>query len=187
MLLELEKSILNKVRSLAAGSKSFVKDFPDKPQNLETVVPNGQVLVGYKRSTFSLIQNFYPITMNQLVEFEISFQLKNLRTHNGIYELIDIIRFGLLGFIPLQGVIRGMYPTSETFVSFEQGIWYYSQVFVVPLVVVEGDDPFLPIEPTEPFDLTGINIDFYRSTIGNVAVLDESVLVDTINIEVDNT
>lgn len=187
MLKQLETAILDKVRSLAAGSRSFVKDFPDKPSNLETVVPNGQVLVGYKRSTFNLIQNFYPITMTQNVEFEVSLQLKNLRTHNGIYSLIDVIRFGLIGFVPLQGIQRGMYPISESFVSFDQGIWYYSQVFVVPLLIVEGEDPFEPIEPLPPFNLTGIKIDLWRSNIDHLTEPSpESVLVKEINIEVNN-
>lgn len=173
MIYEIEKAILNHVKSLDAFKKTYLKDFPDDPKNLQTVIPNGQVLIGYQRSTFDILSESYPITLKRLLQFEISFQLKGLRTHSGIYPSLDAMFFGLLGFIPVQGIQDGMYPVGESFVRMMESIYYYSQSWVVPTIVTEGEDPFIPIDNTS-LDVDRVEIGLWVSRIDKVADLDNS-------------
>ena len=182
MILEIEKAILAKVKSLAGFDSTYVKDFPDKPGKLQAIVPNGQILIGYQKSAYSVLSETSPVTIERNLQFEVSFQLKELRSHTGIYSTIDAVFFGLLGFIPVQGIGNGMYPAGESFVNVAESIYYYSQSWVVPTVVTEGEDPFIPIDDN-PLDINQLRIGLWVSKIDRVAdpansQLDRQILIE---------
>jgi hypothetical protein len=186
MLKEVEASITGKLRELLTTFGVKLEPFPDKPSELGKPSPTGQVLIGYKRSSFRLLSKT-PLTLEQLAEFEINLQLKNLRNHTGAYPILDRIRFGLTGFVPMQGASLGMYPTAEGFADLDESIWYYNQTFVIPLLIVEGQELYEILPPPEEAwgeDLQiRVNSGIWRSPIHQVnqpVQLDRVVTVEPI-------
>jgi hypothetical protein len=164
MLQEIEKAIARHLEVLFVDKPLRLRAFPDNPKELGLPAPRGQILVGYKRSSFRKVGDF-PLSVEMLSEWEISLQLANLRTHTGVYPLLDLLRTSLFGFVPLAGMERGMYPVSEAFGDLDEGTWFYTQSWVAPLMLPRE---YEEIEPQEPFVVTKIVSGIWRSPVGSL-------------------
>lgn len=175
MLLEIERAIVSKINQVLSGTFK-VKGFPENPKELGQPMPSAQILVGYKRSTFQLISRG-PTTLNQSAEFEIKYMLKNLRTHTGVYPVLDLVRTALTGYIPIQGPAQGLYPTDEGFEDLDQSTWYYNQTFTIDLLIPSDAYTELPsVDPPDPIAIVEIRSGLWRSQVGSLPDKSQSIL-----------
>jgi hypothetical protein len=134
---QIEKAIIERLAPLKT-QKLRVEGFPDNPDELGKPVVIGQVLVGYRKDTFSKPPTFVesaPIIQDWMLSFELSLQLKNLRSHTGAYPIMGKIRNLLTGYKPV--VQKPLYQSEGGFVSIKDGVWYYSMVFSLNLQFVK--------------------------------------------------
>jgi hypothetical protein len=132
MIAEIEESILQRLQLLNDGGLR-IAGFPDNPQESGRSMPNGQVLVGYKKESLEPPNTFIedtPVIQKWTLEYEISVQLKNLRSHTGAYPVMDEIKELLTGFRP-SPINQPLYQIQGGFVDMKDGIWYYSMIFGV--------------------------------------------------------
>jgi Gp37 protein len=133
MLAEIEAAIVERLQPLQEqGIKVFA--FPDNPNELGRPFTGGQILVGFKDENLSEPQGNVTtahIIQSQTLQFELSLQLKNLRSHTGALPVMDAVRDLLTGFKP-PNVTHPMYQTKGGFVDLDSktGIWFYSMVFL---------------------------------------------------------
>jgi hypothetical protein len=161
MLLQIETAIEHKLAQILAEAETRMAVFPDNPRDFGHAVAQQQVLVGYKRSLFEDISE-QPLQQVETLEFEITIQTPNIRTHQGAYMVLDLIRFGLLGFMPVTGALRGMRPVGARLVDFDpkEGVWVYAQTWQFAVTVAEGDHPdedYLEL-PALPVDWVPVKI-----------------------------
>jgi hypothetical protein len=161
MLLQIETAIEHKLAQILAEAETRMAVFPDNPRDFGHAVAQQQVLVGYKRSLFEDISE-QPLQQVETLEFEITIQTPNIRTHQGAYMVLDLIRFGLLGFMPVTGALRGMRPVGARLVDFDpkEGVWVYAQTWQFAVTVTEGDHPdddYLEL-PAQPADWVPVKI-----------------------------
>jgi hypothetical protein len=184
MLLEIEQAILDKLKA-ALSTRVRLKAFPDNPNEVGNPAPKGQVLVAYKRSSFKQLTDQPPM-VEMMMEFEISLQLQNLRTHTGIYEILDITRRSLFGFRPHPEANRGLFPTNEGFQGLEEGIWYYTQSYNMPIRIVAEEDVNFDIDPDHNWEMLEIRFGIYRSKVGSLPNdFEQSVLDRQFAVEAD--
>ncbi len=102
MLAEIEAAIVEQLQPLQEqGIKVFA--FPDNPSELGRPFTGGQILVGYKDEDLSEPPGNVTTTtiiQTQTLQFELSLQLKNLRSHTGALPVMDAVRDLLTGFKP---------------------------------------------------------------------------------------
>jgi hypothetical protein len=171
MLAEIEANILAKLQT-TLSTPARMRLFPENAREFGSPAPKGQILIGYKRSSFNEISQ-HPSRFEQLAEFELSLQFSNLRTHSGVLPVLDQIRTALLGYFPLGGMPKGLYPIAETFADLDDGIWYYTSTWVACLII--------PGEYTEPvtetpIELTELRIGLWRSLVDEAGNQAKSVL-----------
>lgn len=130
MLVELEEAIVQRLQSLQDNGVKII-GFPDNPSELGRPFPSGQILVGFKKESLgqpAAVVTTAPIIQPWTIEFELSLQLKNLRSHSGAYPIMETIRDLLSGFRPPM-VTRPIYQVQGGFVDLKDGIWFYSMIF----------------------------------------------------------
>ena len=171
MLAEIEANILTKLED-TLDTSARLRLFPENAREFGAPAPKGQILVGYKRSSFEeMSQN--PPQYRMMAEFELSLQFSNLRTHSGVLPVLDQIRTALLGYFPLAGMPKGLYPTAESFADLDDGIWYYTSTWVASLII--PNDYTQPVIET-PIELTELRIGLWRSFVGEAGNQEQSVL-----------
>ncbi|MBW4668432.1 MAG: Gp37 family protein [Cyanomargarita calcarea GSE-NOS-MK-12-04C] len=141
MLAEAENAIFKRVQAILAPFEVTIAPFPGDSDQQPKPGRKGMILIGYKRSRHRLT-SVEPVTCEVIAEFELSLQLKDLRTHRGAYPLLDMVRYAMTGLIPLKGPLGKCYPVQEGFLKVEDGIWYYAQVFAVAMLQIEGQQPY---------------------------------------------
>jgi hypothetical protein len=130
MLAEIEEAIINRLQTLQDDGVRVI-GFPDNANELGKPMGVGQVLVGFKKESLSSATGNVltaPIVQTHTLKFEISLQLKNLRSHSGAYPIMDRIRQLLTGFKPIE-LLKPMYQSEGGFIDIKEGIWYYSMIF----------------------------------------------------------
>ncbi|WP_016949767.1 Gp37 family protein [Anabaena sp. PCC 7108] len=135
---EIEKAIIERLEPLKA-EKLRIEGFPDNPAELGKPVVIGQILVGYRKESLSKPSTFVasaPIIQDWTLSFELSLQLKNLRSHTGAYPIMGKIRNLLTGYKP-PAIQKPLYQSEGGFVSIKEGVWYYSMIFSVSLQFVK--------------------------------------------------
>lgn len=188
LLITIENAIIARLKQYVL-SRIKIAGYPDNPDKIGLPLGYGQILVGYKSSTFKAT-SFNPAGVQQLMEFDLQLQLKELRTHQGIYGFLDFCRAVLTGFIP-PGATGGMMPNAEGFIDSTDGIWFYTQSYTVPVMFVPGDLTSLNLEdyvPYPPIPLTPLPTDIpititaglYRSRVNRLVdnVLDQEIKLD---------
>ncbi len=133
MLAEIEETIIERLSPPLIEMGLRVAGFPDNPQELGRPMPSGQVLIGYKKDSLETPNTFAQnasMIQKWVIEFEVSLQLKNLRSHIGAYPIMDSIKNLLTGFRP-SVINQPLYQIQGGFVDMKDGIWYYSMVFGV--------------------------------------------------------
>lgn len=165
MLAEIEAAFIARVKTVINGNgrEIAISGFPGESEQESRPGRQGRIFIGYKRSRFQQTAG-EPLTLNTTAEFEVALMLRDLRTHTGAYPVLDLVRRSLTGYwIPCDNVAGKCYPVAEGFLKIEEGVWYYSQSFAVPLMLVEE-----PIEET--FTPTTIEVGLHRSRVGNLEV-----------------
>jgi hypothetical protein len=151
MLEHIENAIVARIIHTLDSPNIKVAAFPEKAKEFDRPNPTGQVLIGYKRSVFKMISE-QPLTMHQDADFELSLQFQDLRSHVGAYPILDRLRVSLLGFIPIQGNVKGLRPVSENFADLDNGTWYYNAIYRLPLIHNVAFNPYQPNDPWDPSD-----------------------------------
>lgn len=112
-----------------------VRPFPEQPKQYRLLHPQGALLVQYDSSKFSDHETLAVVTQQKDYKFTITSMLRNLRQHNGVYEVLSGITLALLGF-ELPGYTK-FRQTSEAFLFEDAGIWAYTQSFETRGLIVE--------------------------------------------------
>lgn len=141
MLAEAEAAIVKRVEAILTPFEVNIAPFPGESDSSPKPGRKGMILIGYKRSRFR-ITSMQPVTCEVIAEFELSLQLRDLRTHRGAYPLLDQVRYAITGLIPLKGPLSKCYPVQEGFIKTEDGIWYYTLVVAVAMMQIEGQKPY---------------------------------------------
>lgn len=124
-ILEIEQAIIERLKLKIDGIP--VEPYPDKPSEYRLLHARGALLVRYVGSDFSPPLPTDIVVQDRDVDFDVVVVMRHLTGHDGIYEMLDSVRMALTGFKPLG--CSQMYPTSEKFVSEENGIWQYAVTF----------------------------------------------------------
>lgn len=189
MLAEIESALVAKLTSKLTYRGLRLTAFPDNINELGKPTLSGQILVGYKRSTFRTVTPD-PLTYEQLLQFDINLQLKNLRSHTGVYPLLDEVRFELAGwYCGSAAQKRPAYWQSEAFSDVDEGIWSYTQSLIVPLVIEAGKPPeFATPEPNPWEDLQQIQVvvGLWRSPADGIAEVDVSTKDSEVRVMLEN-
>ncbi|MCC5644787.1 Gp37 family protein [Nostoc sp. CHAB 5824] len=174
MLAEAEAAIVKRVEAILAPFEVSIAPFPGDSDAQTKPGRKGQIFIGYKRSRFRPT-SFQPMTCEIIAEFELSLQLRDLRTHRGAYPLLDTVRYAVTGLIPLKGPLSKCYPVQEGFVKTEDGIWYYALVVAVAMMQIEGQQPYTaadidylerdPALGVRPYNATQIQVAVRRSRV----------------------
>ncbi|NDJ20962.1 hypothetical protein GS682_04745 [Nostoc sp. B(2019)] len=175
MLAEAEAAIVKRVEAVLSPFEVTIAPFPGDSDQQPKPGRKGMILIGYKRSRHR-VTSIQPMTIEVIAEFELSLQLKDLRTHRGAYPLLDTVRYAITGLIPLKGPLSKCYPVQEGFIKAEDGIWYYAMVVAVAMMQVEGqqqlyrkaDDDYLERDPAlgvRPYNATQIQVAVRRSHV----------------------
>jgi hypothetical protein len=138
MLIEVEGALTNYLTNELTRQGIKVRPVPDNLKELRAPTQAGQVLIAYKQSSFRSVAS-NPLTYEQLLQFDINLQVKGLRSHVGVYPLLDQMRLLLAGWhcgSPAQK--RPAYLQAERFIDVEEGMWSYSQSLIVPLTIAAG-------------------------------------------------
>ncbi|MCC5636320.1 Gp37 family protein [Nostoc sp. CHAB 5844] len=141
MLKEAEAAIVKRVEAVLAPFEVSIAPFPGDSDAQTKPGRKGQIFIGYKRSRFRLTST-QPVTCEIIAEYELSIQLRDLRSHTGAYPLLDTLRYAITGLIPLKGPLSKCYPAQEGFLKVEDGIWYYALVVAVAMMQIEGQQPY---------------------------------------------
>lgn len=141
MLKEAEAAIIKRVEAILTPFEVTIAPFPGDSDQQPKPGRKGMILIGYKRSRFRLTST-QPVTCEIIAEYELSIQLRDLRSHTGAYPLLDMMRYAITGLIPLKGPLSKCYPVQEGFIKVEDGIWYYTLIVAVAMMQIEGQQPY---------------------------------------------
>ena len=127
MINEIENAIVARLASQISGAD--IRAFPESADEFSRL-PLGRprIFVAYAGSAFSEPTNKDVIIQEQLLEFEITVQMRNLREHNGAYSFLESVYSALSGFSP-KSDSKVMYVTAERLVNFENNIWTWAQTW----------------------------------------------------------
>jgi hypothetical protein len=130
---EIENFIIAKLQE---DFKSLqVVGFPEKPQEYILLHPVGAILVRYSGGSYSNSNEIWFISQDKKMEFAITIVARNLRSNNGIYEILDNVKTSLCGY-KIDGCSK-LIPTKEMFISENNGIWQYEISFTLTTPSVE--------------------------------------------------
>ena len=145
--------MLELLEQKTVGRLAFLKDkgiqvipYPDDPDEFNKPMGNRRVFVGIKRETLESLGNSglileSSIVQSRRVEVEIYCQLKELRSHAGIYPMIELIRNILTGFRPFQEDPENYqsyyWNTRTEFIRQFEGYWDYAMNFEILIPYVK--------------------------------------------------
>lgn len=97
-----EAAIVDRIQSAEGWDpKIRVLAFPDKPTEIGRSQMSQAVYVRYAGTNLSRVEgNRGPYVQRGTMDFEVRLLVKNLRSHVGVYELIELIHSRLTGFRP---------------------------------------------------------------------------------------
>jgi hypothetical protein len=167
VLKEIEDYLLATVRGAIATARIY--GFPDNPAELGRTQPQSRILLGYKRANFTK-NSIEPVTLQATLQYELTFEVKGLRTHQGAYELLDAVRTTLFGLrLPIPNA-QPLLITNEGFVDHDNSIWVYSQGYSLSLILEAGEDIELvppPVSVPEGVPITVVS-GLFRSRVDQV-------------------
>jgi hypothetical protein len=145
----------NDLASLEAAFVARVKEalpnlevipFPDKPETYHFVHDLGAVLVRYHGATFGPQLPVDAIVQEQTANWYLMIYSRNLRDHQGAYDILTTLQRVLTGF-KAPGCDKA-YPVSVDFVNQQDGVWVFDAVYqhttlAVEKVMVEVGGPLL--------------------------------------------
>jgi hypothetical protein len=191
MLKEAEAAIVKRVEAILTPFEVTIAPFPGDSDQQPKPGRKGMILIGYKRSRFR-VTSIQPVTCEMIAEYELSIQLRDLRSHTGAYPLLDTLRYAVTGLIPLKGPLSKCYPVQEGFLKVEDGVWYYALVVAVAMMQIEGHQPYAPadidylerdpalgVRPYQPSNPIEIHAGVHRAYVDdlNDEVLDREMVI----------
>ena len=142
---EMEEAIVAQLKPIEAiGIK--VLTMPGKLADLNQPFPRGAVLVHYSRSEFAHERSLGRVVQTETAIFSITIGVLNLRTHQGIYQLLRAIRLMVLGFKPIHAT-RGAYLKAQKFtrIDVKNRLWEYTIELAVPTLAIARDTTTDPL------------------------------------------
>ena len=134
MIAEIEADIVAKIK--AALPSLSVEAFPDRPNLHRSASPNGSVLVVYQRSTLgSDLVAGGMVAQERTLHFDLTVLVRDLRTHQGAYPILDALYVALLGFAPIH--CSKIWITQDSFVSQTDGVWEYQLTLAMRTMAIE--------------------------------------------------
>ena len=129
MVNEIESSIV--ARLDAELDSVDVRAFPSSAEEYRKLpLGKSRILVAYAGSVFSEPTNRDTIVQEQVLEFEITIQVRNLRGHDGAYPFLDSVYTALSGYSPLNDS-RVLYAVSEKLTDYDNNVWTWQQVWQI--------------------------------------------------------
>lgn len=127
MITELRHSIIQQLHPLANRAKIIGDDTEGEAGAKSQVRSDYIIRVGYSGGTFE-----QPVTTEVIPlqkgdrSFQISVEIKDLRSEDKTIQLLEDIEALLIGFCPcLNGVIGAFWLTGDRFQQNQEGIYYY--------------------------------------------------------------
>lgn len=155
MIAEIEAALVGRVRELMAPLGVAADAYPDGAGGHPFTHPAGTVLVVNTGSRYDAPEKTGRPVQQRTLAFELIVQMRNLRSHEGAYAVIDALARGLAGWRPRGPVPPGSHPDAvgpllamygtrlekDGFVSHEAGVWAWSVQVAVPGAIVAPEDP----------------------------------------------
>lgn len=127
MINAIETAIVNRLKAQVTDLPTYA--FPDKPEDFKKLpFSKGLILVSYSGSSFSEPTNLDALIQERMLEFTLTLQIKDLRSHEGAYTYLEQIRAALSGYSP-QNDRRVMYLADEGFIDMVQNVWFWGQTW----------------------------------------------------------
>ncbi|NCJ05204.1 hypothetical protein GS597_01445 [Synechococcales cyanobacterium C] len=128
LLNRLENAILERLNVLVdMGARVEAQ-----PANEESgrPVPKGLLTVAYVRSRWSRPKDRRDPVQDEELQFQISWRLRDLRSHQETYKLTRATKWLLTGWVPDECLDAGFYPLDAELVEQdEQGYWRFYMMF----------------------------------------------------------
>jgi hypothetical protein len=121
-----------------------VRSFPDRPEHFHSNHPVGAVLVCYRGSAWERPEATDQILQARTPSFEATVLVKNLRDHSGAYEVLETLRQGLQGWVPLSGC-DPCWIEADGFVHQSEGLWQWRLQVATRYWALEAPAPSLPV------------------------------------------
>jgi hypothetical protein len=120
-----------------------VEPFPDNPGAYKLNHPMGALLVNYHGSDYRDPESTDAMIQERKADWDITLQLRNLRSHVGAYPVIESIRAALQGWGQNE-VGAAFWMVSDKFVDVLHGVWVYRivvrhKLMAVPVVSPETE------------------------------------------------
>ena len=134
MIAEIETDLVNKIK--AALPHLAVEAYPSKPETYRHLSPNGTVFVVYQRSTLGndLVAGGM-MAQERTLHFDLTVLVRDLRTHQGAYPILDALYVALLGFAPIH--CSKIWITQDSFISQTDGVWEYQLTLAMRTMAIE--------------------------------------------------
>lgn len=132
-LLEIRQKIKTALDDKLGGLVS-VEYAPEKPREYAVLHPNGSALIEFTGTSFS-----EPDIMQQTALINFNIELCLRAGYNGEcgLQILDLVRQTMTTQININGL--GFYCTGQTNDGEENGVWFYSNNFILPQIIRKGD------------------------------------------------
>lgn len=117
-----ENAIIDRLKDRI--SELEVKPYPEDPASYQLIHPLGALLVRFSGESLSEPKASGIVSQIEKMEFETVVVARNLRTHQGIYAYIGLVKAALTGKFDLT--LPRAYLVGVRFLSVNGGIWQYS-------------------------------------------------------------
>ncbi len=128
MIETLENLLVAALSAAHAGTKVIVEPYP-RPGESYILKGEAAILVHYGGADFDAPFESSDVSQVLTCNFQVLTISRNLRSHTGAYALMDKNRNAAVGLVSGQ---HQFHAVSEGFLSIENGVWWYSQIFAVP-------------------------------------------------------
>lgn len=146
MIKEVEDALVEKVKELIEPLGIKVEPFPDNPDNYVVTHPKGAVLVINKGGSYKAPETTSKHVQKRVLAFDLIVMVKNLRQHQGAYEVIDALANGIAGWKSPHS-IYGARLEREAFIDRSASVWTWNLTIAVPTYLI-------PFQSTRPADTT---------------------------------
>ena len=123
---QIENAIVTQLGTQATDIN--IEPYPDDPKTFTLRHHKGAMLVRYDGAKFDKGKNLQFRNQTGELRFAVEIVARALRSHQGVYELLDNGRKALTGF-KLQEYSK-FWLSEEDFIAQESGLWYYRQIFI---------------------------------------------------------
>lgn len=141
----IEQAVMDRLH--AAIPTVAVEGWPDRPEAYVLKHAVGALLVRYAGSRFGKPEPTDVVVQTQTPKIEVAALTRALRTHKGVYALLGAVRRALTGF--RAAGCSAMYPMSETFTDYADGVWQYTIEFACEALHTEPAQTRPKIEYSE--------------------------------------